>query len=72
MNKFYLNNYYLTNVHKKMITKSEITTQMIYGDYFAIIKKYKKWLKVKINNDGYIGFIKNGLQWVRRMFRFSE
>ena len=42
-----------------MITKSEITTQMIYGDYFAIIKKYKKWLKVKINNDGYIGFIKN-------------
>ena len=59
MNKFYLNNYYLTNVHKKMITKSEITTQMIYGDYFAIIKKYKKWLKVKINNDGYIGFIKN-------------
>jgi cell wall-associated NlpC family hydrolase len=32
---------------------------MIYGDSFSISKKSKKWLKIKIKEDGYIGFIKN-------------
>ena len=32
---------------------------MIYGDSFSISKKSKKWLKIKIKEDGYNGFIKN-------------
>ena len=33
-------------------------TEMIYGDGFSIIKKAKSWIKIKIINDGYIGYIK--------------
>ena len=31
---------------------------MIYGDSFSVIKKTKKWLKIKIKEDGYKGYIK--------------
>ena len=42
-----------------MSTRSEVVTQMIYGDSFSIVKKTKKWLKIKIKEDNYKGFIKN-------------
>jgi cell wall-associated NlpC family hydrolase len=32
---------------------------MIFGDSFSISKKTKKWLKVKIKEDGYKGYVKN-------------
>ena len=41
-----------------MSTKSEIITQMIYGEGFEIINKSSKWLKIKIKEDKYIGYIK--------------
>ena len=59
MSKFLTNIYPIINIHKKMSVKSEITTQMIYGESFSIIKKGKKWLKIKIKEDGYRGYIKN-------------
>ena len=59
MSNFYTNNYPLINVYKKNSSKSEIVTQMIYGENFKIINKFSKWLKIKIKEDGYIGFIKN-------------
>ena len=58
MSKIYLNNYFNTNLYKKKSTRSEIMTEMIYGDAFSIIKKAKSWIKIKIINDGYIGYIK--------------
>ena len=30
---------------------------MIYGDTFSISKKTRRWLKIKIKNDGYKGYI---------------
>tara|TARA_Y200000002_G_scaffold213242_1_gene176054 strand:- start:453 stop:1193 length:741 start_codon:yes stop_codon:yes gene_type:complete len=59
MTKYFTNIYPITNLHKKPSTKSEVVTQMIYGDSFAISNKAKKWLKVKIKEDGYKGYIKN-------------
>ncbi len=59
MIKSYKNNYPVTNLYKEMSTKSELMTQMIYGDQFLIIRKLGNWLKIKIKEDGYIGFIKN-------------
>ena len=59
MTKFFTNIYPITNLYKKPSTKSEIVTQMIYGDSFAISNKARKWLKVKIKEDGYKGYIKN-------------
>ena len=59
MSKIFTNINPVTNLYKKMSIKSEITTQMIYGDCFSIIKKTKKWLKIKILDDGYKGYIQN-------------
>ena len=59
MTRYFSNHLYITNLHKKPSIKSEIVTQMIYGDSFSILKKNSKWLKIKIKEDGYIGYIKN-------------
>ena len=59
MTKYFTNNYSLINLHKKPTVKSEIVTQMIYGESFSISKKSKKWLKIKIKEDNYKGYIKN-------------
>ena len=59
MTKYFTNNSIIKNLYKRSSTKSEIVTQMIYGESFSILKKSRKWLKIKITEDGYIGFIKN-------------
>ena len=58
MSKLFLNNFPIINLHKKSSSKSELVTQMIYGESFEIINKYKKWIKIKIKEDNYIGYIK--------------
>jgi uncharacterized protein YgiM (DUF1202 family) len=58
MSKIYTNNYPFLNLYKKPQAKSEIVTQIIYGESFKILQTSKKWLKIKIKEDGYIGFIK--------------
>ena len=59
MIKYFTNNFSVVNLHAKPSQKSEIVTQMIYGDSFSILKKSKKWLKIKIKEDNYKGYIKN-------------
>jgi cell wall-associated NlpC family hydrolase len=59
MNNLYLNNLPIINLYKKPSTKSEIVTQMIFGQGFKIINKSSKWLKIKIKEDKYVGYIKN-------------
>ena len=58
MKKYYSNNFNNIKVFKKTSINSETVTQMIYGDAFEIIKKQNTWFKIKIKEDGYIGFIK--------------
>ena len=57
MNKFYSNNYSVINLYQKTSNKSEIVTQMIYGEGFKIINESLKWIKIKIKEDRYIGYI---------------
>ena len=59
MTKYFTNIYPEINLYKKPSTASEIVTQMIYGDSFSIYKKSKKWLKIKIKEDNYKGYVKN-------------
>tara|TARA_B100001093_G_scaffold190038_1_gene182600 strand:+ start:98 stop:844 length:747 start_codon:yes stop_codon:yes gene_type:complete len=58
-----LNNFYFTdsfsNIYQKPSSKSEVTSQIIYGEKFKILSKYKNWVKIKTSFDSYIGFIKN-------------
>ena len=57
MTKYFSNNFPIVNIYKKASTKSEIVTQMIYGDSFSIYLKRKSWLKIKIKEDNYKGYI---------------
>ena len=59
MTKYFTNNFSVINLYKKPSVKSEIVTQMIYGDNFSISKRAKKWLKIKIKEDNYKGYIVN-------------
>jgi len=59
MNNLYTNCYSAINLYKKTSSASEIVTQMIYGEKFKIINKFSNWIKIKIKNDGYVGYIKN-------------
>ena len=59
MIKYFTNTFSIINLYKKPSTKSEIVTQMLYGDIFSISKKKNKWLKVKIKEDNYKGYIQN-------------
>ena len=59
MTKYFTNNFSVLNLYKKPSVRSEVVTQMIYGDSFSISKKSKKWLKIKIKEDNYKGYILN-------------
>ena len=47
------------NVHKKNNLRSEVVTQLLYGDTFRKLKKIGKWIKIKNDKDNYKGYIKN-------------
>jgi len=55
MTKYLTNNFSIINLYKKSSSNTEVVTQMIYGESFSILKKTKKWLKIKIKEDGYKG-----------------
>tara|TARA_B100001059_G_C17781501_1_gene554495 strand:+ start:90 stop:830 length:741 start_codon:yes stop_codon:yes gene_type:complete len=57
MIKYFTNNFPIINLYKKPNKRSEVVTQMIYGESFSVLKKTQKWLKIKILEDGYKGFV---------------
>ena len=57
-NNFYFVGYF-SNIYKKPSRKSEITSQIIYGEKFKILSKNKNWIKIKTLFDNYIGFIRS-------------
>ena len=48
----------IASVYCKSSIKSEISTQILYGEKFEIISKKKGWVKIKTKFDNYTGFIK--------------
>ena len=48
----------LGNIYSKPSIRSEIASQILYGEKFKILLKKKNWIKIKTNFDNYIGFIK--------------
>ena len=45
------------NVYKKNNIRSEVVTQILYGDTFKKIKKIGSWIKIKNDADNYKGYI---------------
>src|SRR5210317_669600 len=56
MDNFY--NKFIGNIYSKTSTKSEVTSQILFGEKFTILNKNKDWFKIKTSFDNYIGFIK--------------
>ena len=56
------NNYYfnkpLENLYLGPSNSSEVVSQILYGENFKVLKKKKDWIKIKLNFDNYIGYIK--------------
>ena len=48
----------LGNIYSKSSSKSEVLSQILYGEKFRILNKKKGWVKIRTNYDNYIGFIK--------------
>jgi uncharacterized protein YgiM (DUF1202 family) len=49
-NNFYFNRS-LGNIYIKPSVKSEVSSQILYGEKFKIISKNKKWIKIKTSYD---------------------
>ncbi len=58
MNNLFSSNFSIVNLHKRPTSKSEVVTQMLYGETFRIISKSKKWIKIEIKEDRYTGYIR--------------
>ena len=58
-NRYFCRSPYL-NVYEKAATKSNLSSQILYGEKFQIIQKKKKFLKIRTSYDKYVGFIKVG------------
>ena len=52
-----INNYSITDIFEKKSRSSKLSSQMIYGEKFKILKSYKNWLKIKTLYDNYNGYI---------------
>tara|TARA_Y100001970_G_scaffold80923_1_gene102682 strand:+ start:20803 stop:21546 length:744 start_codon:yes stop_codon:yes gene_type:complete len=55
----FANNLPVINLYKNKSKKSKVDTQLLYGENFRVLKKYKGWKKIKIEKDGYIGYVQN-------------
>lgn len=43
--------------------RSEMTSQVLYGEHFKVLEKRKKWSKIRLQHDSYEGYIDN-MQYV--------
>ena len=57
------NNYFyqkpLANIYAKPSKKSEVISQIIFGEKFKILSRKNNWLKIKTIYDNYNGFLEN-------------
>ena len=57
-NNFFCSYPYI-NIFENPSNNSKISSQIIYGEKFKVLKKVKNFLKIKTSYDRYQGFIKN-------------
>ena len=57
------NNYYsiypCINIYERPSINSKISSQIIYGEKFKILRKIKSFLKIRTTYDRYTGYVKN-------------
>ena len=55
---FYCSNPYI-NIYERPSFNSKISSQIIYGEKFKVLRKVKNFLKIRTSYDKYHGYIKN-------------
>ena len=53
-----INKYSSINIYENKKKNSKLSSQILYGEKFKILKKYRDWYKIKTDYDKYVGFIK--------------
>ena len=53
-----INKYSYINIYEHKKKNSKLSSQILYGEKFTILKKYKDWYKIKTDYDKYVGFIR--------------
>ena len=53
-----INKYSYINIYDYKKKNSKLSSQILYGEKFIILKEYKNWYKIKTSYDKYVGFIK--------------
>ena len=53
-----INKYSSINIYESRKKNSKLSSQILYGEKFSIIKKYRYFYKIKTDYDKYVGFIK--------------
>ena len=53
-----INKYSYINIYETRKKNSKLSSQILYGEKFSIIKKYRYFYKIKTGYDKYVGFIK--------------
>ena len=59
MESNFYSTYTCINIYERPSTNSKISSQIIYGEKFKILKKIKNFLKIKTSYDRYTGYIKD-------------
>ena len=54
-----ISNYPIVNIYEKNSLKSKVSSQLLFGEKFEILRKQNGWLKIKTSYDKYVGYIKN-------------
>ena len=54
-----ISNYPIINIYEQKSLRSKISSQLLFGEKFQILKKQSEWLKIKTSYDKYIGYIRN-------------
>jgi len=47
-----------SNIYERPNINSNVSTQILFGENFSILKKSRNFYKIKIDTDNYVGFIK--------------
>ena len=53
-----INKYSSINIYENKKKNSKLSSQILYGEKFKILKKYRDWYKIKTDYDKYVGFIR--------------
>ena len=53
-----INKFSCINIYEHKKKNSKLSSQILYGEKFTIIKRYKDWYKIVTDYDKYVGFVR--------------